>query len=154
NAAIEAARAGEQGRGFAVVADEVRKLAERTSKATGEIGQMIRGIQSQTEEAVNAAEAGVQEIDKGRALADKAGGALDEIVSVSQRVKEMIEQIATASKQQSEAAEQMSQSVQLISTTTKQASDGAEQSATAAEELNRQSDSLEKIVSQFTLANK
>ncbi|HLO62313.1 MAG TPA: methyl-accepting chemotaxis protein, partial [Azonexus sp.] len=48
NAAIEAARAGEAGRGFAVVADEVRKLAERTAKATTEIGGLVTGIQQET----------------------------------------------------------------------------------------------------------
>ncbi|MFT3847502.1 MAG: methyl-accepting chemotaxis protein [Propionivibrio sp.] len=52
NAAIEAARAGEQGRGFAVVADEVRKLAERTTKATHEIAEMISLIQRETQHTV------------------------------------------------------------------------------------------------------
>jgi len=50
NAAIEAARAGEHGRGFAVVADEVRKLAERTQKATGEIGISLQTLQQEAHE--------------------------------------------------------------------------------------------------------
>ncbi|MCX7946420.1 MAG: methyl-accepting chemotaxis protein [Hydrogenophilus sp.] len=49
NAAIEAARAGELGRGFAVVADEVRKLAERTRKATEEIGQVMTTLRTEVD---------------------------------------------------------------------------------------------------------
>jgi uncharacterized phage infection (PIP) family protein YhgE len=50
NATIEAARAGEHGRGFAVVADEVRKLAERTQKATQEIGIAVQSLQQDAQE--------------------------------------------------------------------------------------------------------
>ena len=51
NAAIEAARAEDAGRGFAVVADEVRKLAERTTKATSEIENIISALQHESEQA-------------------------------------------------------------------------------------------------------
>ncbi len=151
NAAIEAARAGEQGRGFAVVADEVRKLAERTSKATSEITDMIKGIQHETEDAVNSMEAGIQEVDKGRELADKAGNSLNEIVAMNQRVVDMIEQIASAAEQQSTAAEEISRSIEQISNVIDETAKGAEQSAAAAEELNRQAEGLQQMVSRFKI---
>ena len=151
NAAIEAARAGEQGRGFAVVADEVRKLAERTGKATGEITEMIKGIQNETEEAVGSMESGIQEVEKGRELADQAGNSLNEVVNMSQRVMDMIQQIATAAEEQSSAAEEISKNVEHISSVTKETATGAEQSASAAEELNRQAEGMKEMVSKFQI---
>jgi len=153
NAAIEAARAGEQGRGFAVVADEVRKLAERTGKATGEITNMIKGIQDETSDAVRSMESGINEVDQGRNLADRAGNSLTEIVTMSQRVTDMVQQIACASEEQSTAAEQISRNVEQISTVTRETAKGAEQSATAAEELNRQAEGLQQMVGQFRVTN-
>ncbi len=151
NAAIEAARAGEQGRGFAVVADEVRKLAERTGKATGEIADMIKGIQVRTEEAVGAMESGVQEVDKGRHLADQAGDSLNEVVSMSQRVMDMIRQIAVGSEQQSAAAEEISKNVERIAVITSESASGAGQSAAAAEQLNRNAEALKVMVEKFKI---
>jgi methyl-accepting chemotaxis protein len=152
NAAIEAARAGEQGRGFAVVADEVRKLAERTTKATKEIAGMIKQIQQETEGAVFAMEQGTKEVESGKVLADKAGESLKEIVDVSQKVTDMVSQIAAASEQQSSASEQISKNVEAISTVTNQTASGTQQIARAAEDLNRLTASLQQLVSRFNLS--
>ncbi|HTY37739.1 MAG TPA: methyl-accepting chemotaxis protein [Bacteroidota bacterium] len=151
NAAIEAARAGDQGRGFAVVADEVRKLAERTTKATKEIAGMIKKIQQDTRGAVTSMEVGTQEVESGIALADKAGAALVDIVRISQRVTDMVSQIAAASEEQSSASEQISKNVEAISAVTSQSASGTQQIARAAEDLSRMSENLQNLVGRFIL---
>jgi methyl-accepting chemotaxis protein len=151
NAAIEAARAGEQGRGFAVVADEVRKLAERTTKATKEIAGMIKKIQEDTRGAVSSMEEGTRQVDEGIQLADKAGEALREIVEISQKVTDMVTQIAAASEEQSSASEQISKNVEAISAVTQETAQGTQQIARAAEDLNRLTENLQQLVSRFRL---
>ena len=90
NAAIEAARAGETGRGFAVVADEVRKLAERTSKSTSEISQMIAGIQAETASVNASMNNGLSEVNEGVALASEAGAAIERMQAGAVRVVDVI----------------------------------------------------------------
>lgn len=154
NAAIEAARAGEQGRGFAVVADEVRKLAERTTKATKEIAQMIRKIQTDTKNAVESVSEGAVVVEEGKKLASKAGHSLKEIISGANEVVDLANQVASASEEQSSTAEQISKNIESISHVTNESASGVQQIARAADDLNRLTEKLSNLVSQFVIDNR
>lgn len=149
NAAIEAARAGEHGRGFAVVADEVRKLAERTTQATEEVSQSIRGIQSETNSAVSQIESSSNRVGRGVDLASKAGESLETIVGGSKSVQRMVQDIAAAANQQATASDEIARAIENISGVTRQSSEGASQAAQAAMDLSNQSEQLMTLVSKF-----
>jgi len=149
NAAIEAARAGEQGRGFAVVADEVRKLAERTTKATKEIGDMIRQIQQYTKTAVASMDQGTHQVGQGVELANKTGEALSKIHSMINSTVEMIEEIAKSAEQQSTATKQIAGDLDAMTQNTRQTSSGIAESAQACHELSTLAGDLQKMVGAF-----
>jgi methyl-accepting chemotaxis protein len=149
NAAIEAARAGEMGRGFAVVADEVRALAERTTKATREIGGMIKAIQTETRAAVQQMELGVKEVEQGTADASHSGEALQEILSRINDVTMQINQIATAAEEQTSTTGEIAGNVSRINDVAQDSSRSAHESATAANQLVTLAEELQRQVRQF-----
>jgi len=149
NAAIEAARAGEQGRGFAVVADEVRALSERTTKATKEIGDMIRMIQQETGGAVRAIENGVAEVENGTREASRSGEALGVITNEIQNVTQQMSQIATAAEEQSATTNSISQSIRQITDVVQESTDKAQDSSRSAEELSRLAEELQRLMGKF-----
>jgi methyl-accepting chemotaxis protein len=152
NAAIEAARAGEQGRGFAVVADEVRALAERTTRATREIGEKIKTIQKETREAVQAMVEGVKEVENGAVKSQKSGQALEEIQNRIGEVFMQINQIATATEQQTATTTEVANSILQITTVAQQTARGADETSCAAALLAGQATQLQTLVGSFKLA--
>lgn len=149
NAAIEAARAGEQGRGFAVVADEVRKLAERTSKSTFEITQMISRIQSGANEAVSNMNRGADEVSGGVELAAMADQAINRIRHGAGRVLKAVEGISDAIREQSIASSTVAKGLETIARMTESNNAEAQNTAAASKELQALARELHGNVARF-----
>ncbi len=149
NAAIEAARAGEQGRGFAVVADEVRKLAERTAKATSEIGEMIGSIQSEVVQAVASMGEATGKVDSGVHDVTMAGDALHKIVGSVEGLQSMVQHVASATEEMSTVSETVSGDIETVAKVASETSASSHQIAESASDLARLASNLQNLVAQF-----
>ncbi len=140
NAAVEAARAGEAGAGFAVVAEEVRNLAQRSAQAAEDTTTII--------------ESNIELSAKGVMVAEKVREALQEITAHTNKVNQLMDEVAAASQEQSQGVEQITKALTQMETITQQNAVNAEESASMAEKLNAQANSMRKIVQRaFEISN-
>ena len=151
NAAIQASMAGEAGRGFAVVADEVQRLAERSAAATKQIEQLVKTIQTDTNEAVISMEQTTAEVVRGARLAQDAGVALGEIESVSRNLADLIQNISNAARQQAASAGHISNTMNVIQEITSQTTAGTIATARSIGNLAEMANELRQSVAGFKL---
>jgi twitching motility protein PilJ len=152
NAAIEAAGAGEAGARFAVVADQVRKLAESSTQATREIADLVKVIQSETQDAVIAMEQETQAVEAGSASALRTGEVFNEISGIAQRSAELAQTIASSAATQTASTDQVGRSIKDFTggaVATQKATDAARFTV---EDMAKLADSLTASVAQFKLA--
>ena len=152
NAAIQAASAGEAGRGFTVVAEEVQRLAERSAEATKHISAIVKSIQRDTQDAVEAMERSTQGVVDGTKTADEAGQTLHEIEQVSTRLAELIGSISNATQEQAKSAAKVAANMKGILNITQLATEGTKKTAASATQLTALANDLKNSVSGFKLS--
>jgi len=132
NAAVEAARAGEAGAGFAVVADEVRNLALRSAEAAKNTAALIENT--------------IVVVKKNSELARLTQEAFAENVQISAKVQILVDEIATASREQAQGIQHINKAVAEMDNVVQQNAASAEESASASVEMTGQTNQMKGTV--------
>jgi twitching motility protein PilJ len=151
NAAIEAAGAGEAGARFAVVADQVRKLAESSTGATREIADLVKVIQTDTQEAVVAMEHETQAVEAGSASALRTGEVFKEISGIAQRSSELAQTIASAAVSQTASTDQVGRTIKDFAGGALETQKVTDSARATVEDMAKLAEGLSSSVAQFKL---
>ncbi|MCI0487953.1 MAG: PAS domain S-box protein [Blastocatellia bacterium] len=149
NAAIEAAHAGEAGLGFSVVAEEIRKLAEKSTRATKDVGNLVKTIQSETSEALSAMEVGLKEVQSGSHMAGQGRSTFQAISDAVRESSGLMEEICAASEEQARVTNNLAGAMQTISSITLETSAGAHETAQTIQGMVGLSEQLNLAISRF-----
>ncbi|ADH85224.1 methyl-accepting chemotaxis protein [Desulfurivibrio alkaliphilus] len=132
NAAVEAARAGEAGAGFAVVADEVRNLAMRAAEAARQTTALLSTTNDR--------------IERGSQLVGNTDESFKNAADKARKTAEILMEIATASKEQSQGIRQISKAIQDLDKSTQDNAAEAEQQSQLAGSMEDQAAQLNHCV--------
>ncbi len=114
NAAILAAQAGEHGKGFSVVADEIKSLADRTSRSTQDIAELIQAVRHEVADAVDAMGEGLKSVESGFAVTQESADALRKIIETTKRSSDMAAAIEYSTTEQAQSARLVSEAMEKV----------------------------------------
>ena len=142
-------RIEDDGRGFTGVTDELHKLVEQTTKATEEMGDMVRQIQEAFKNAVSFRIQERSEVCRGTEQVNTTREALSKIQAMANEMAVMIQQIAGVAEEQSNATQQIAGELEAMTQTTLQTISGVAESARSCHQLITLAYDLRKTVSAF-----
>jgi methyl-accepting chemotaxis protein len=145
NAAILAAQAGEYGKGFSVVAAEIRELSERTASSTRDIANLIRAVQDEVSNALQAMSAGSRLVEDGVSLSHEAGRALNNILESAAKSSDMGKEIANATREQTAGSENVTRAVDRLQSMAGQINSATRQQAQGSEHIMHAVESMREV---------